>query len=150
LSQASIVSVAPVVNRAGELGPSRGLAGLPKWSGNFSANYSSGPFTFIVQERFVGSGNYSNSFNTDRYNLPGARITYVSDNSIPAAFYTDMTLRYKFAGAGADMELYGIVTNVLDEDPKIAPALTVNMEQTISRLYDQIGRRFTVGLRFQF
>jgi outer membrane receptor protein involved in Fe transport len=150
LSQASIISTAPVINRAGEIGPTRGLAGLPKWSGTFSASYSEGPFNAVIEERFVGSGKYGNSFNTDKYNLPGTPITYVSNNDISAAFYTDLTLRYKFRGFGGGVELYGMVNNLFNQAPKIAPNLTVNMEQTVSRLYDVLGRRFTVGLRFQF
>jgi iron complex outermembrane receptor protein len=150
LSQASIISTAPVINRAGEIGPTRGLAGLPKWSGTLSAGYSQGPFNAVIEERFVGSGTYGNAFNTSEYNLAGTPVVYVSDNNISATYYTDLTLRYKLDGFGGRIELYAIVNNLLDQDPKIAPNLTVNMEQTVSRLYDVLGRRFTVGARFQF
>jgi hypothetical protein len=55
------------------------------------------------------------------------------------------------------MELFAVVNNLLDADPKIAPPLTTGAvvsgggaSITNPVFYDAIGRRYRVGLRFQF
>lgn len=147
LSTASI-SNAPAIDRAGDVGSENG--GLPHWSGRLNIKYSNGPFSINVQERYVGPGKFDNTYNTDRYNAPGVPITYINDNRIKARAYTDLTLRYQFQAGGAEVEAFGIVTNVLDQAPPIVPILRGVMTQTNFFLYDVLGRTYTAGMKFKF
>lgn len=148
----------PTIDRAGQVGVGAGgtagsttlIGGVPKWAGQATLDYERGPFSFIVQERFVGGGKYDNTFDTDKYNAPGVPITYISDNDIKGRAYTAVTLKYRLEDFGGQMEMYGIVNNLFDQDPPIAPALAGNMPQTNAALYDVLGRRYTVGLRMKF
>jgi iron complex outermembrane receptor protein len=146
LSSASAISEAPPIDRAGQLGG----GGVPDWSGQLQANFTQDGFTFLVRERFVGAGKLNTTYNTDKYNVPGAPTFYINDNTVSSVFYTDITLRKKFDVSGGEIEMFGTVTNLFDQDPPVAPALNITMEPTNNALYDVLGRRFTVGARFEF
>ena len=52
---------------------------------------------------------------------------------------------------GAERRGFGQVTNLFDVDPPITPAyigLSEHAAQSNASLYDVLGRRFTMGVRF--
>lgn len=145
----------PAIDKAGEVGApasgSSGIYGIPHWSGTISATYANRGFTAYLQGRYVGGGNYDNTFNTDRYNAPGQPITYINDNHISGRFYTDLTLRHDFSGSLSGLQIFGTVENLFDVDPPIDPSRASTLPtQTNGYLYDTIGRRFTMGARINF
>ena len=46
--------------------------------------------------------------------------------------------------------MFGVVNNILDKNPPVAPSTFQNSLATNNTLYDVIGRNFVAGLRFRF
>lgn len=132
-------------NAAGQ--PTRKLAGtadfaltpLPKWRGVFNVGYTNGGLTAGIQERYIGSFDRSH-------------VQAYTDNRMPAIFYTDMNVSYKIPNKFGEVELFGVINNLFDQKPPLAPAV-----QTAPGLfppyyvntYSLIGRTVTAGVRFK-
>ena len=114
----------------------------PKWQGVASINYDHGPFGLFVQERFIGSGTF------DKRLVEGVTI---NDNSVPARFYTDATVRFRLEDTAGKPEFFMTVNNLFDRDPPLAPLqLGTITRPTNFLLYDVVGRYYTAGFRFRF
>jgi outer membrane receptor protein involved in Fe transport len=130
----------PTIDRAGQTGPCSDNC-APKWQGNANITVSQGPLTFFVQERFIGAGKYNTTYGPAEIN----------DNTIDAAFYTDIRLGYDFGLGGGEFQLYASVTNLFDRDPSIAPSgLPFGTTHTNTNLFDVIGRRYTLGVSARY
>ncbi len=69
---------------------------------------------------------------------------------MPAVWYTDMTLNYKF-GKTHHYEAFLTVNNLLDKDPPAVPTFFFyGTLATNYQLYDVLGRNYTAGVRFRF
>ncbi|MGH8445841.1 MAG: TonB-dependent receptor plug domain-containing protein [Solimonas sp.] len=123
------------IDRTGEVG----LSSNPRWAGNLSATYSSGPWIGFVQERMVGGGRYDNSRQEGRT---------IDKNNIGTVFYTDATLAYT-VGSERTFQLYLTINNLLDRDPPIIPMGSPIFFPTNNGLYDIMGRYFTAGVKFE-
>ncbi len=122
---------------------SNGCGINPEWRGRLSANYDIGRFGIYLQERYIASAK-----NNPNY-VDGVDITFTD---VPAVWYTDMTLSFQLPQLrGGDGEVYFNVTNVFDQDP---PVTTISsrswIEPTETDIYDALGRRFTLGVRYQW
>jgi len=78
----------------------------------------------------------------------------VADNTVPSVIYVNLSASYKWDVPGGRIELFGNVQNLFDRDPPIVPAVfDASLAQTSSQynagLFDLLGRRFTVGVRFR-
>ncbi|HEX7080509.1 MAG TPA: TonB-dependent receptor [Gammaproteobacteria bacterium] len=149
LDENSITNIgAPTDNEAGDI-----LAGLPRWKATAGVNYSNGPFSVYVQERYIGSG-YRNNDDLEGNVTPPPGFTdaTISDNTIESTLYTDMRLSYTFTRGGAEWEIYGNVNNVFDEEPPIVAGFFnfFGSTQVNEALYDVLGRRFTAGFTFRY
>jgi outer membrane receptor protein involved in Fe transport len=63
-----------------------------------------------------------------------------------------MRLSYDITIGSTTVQLYGVVNNIFDKAPPLAPSyvgLSSAPIQTNQSLYDVLGRRFTVGLKLQ-
>ena len=136
------------IDRAGQTGiqQSDGFAySYPEFKWTVNATYTNGPFTAFLQGRYIGSGKEENAL------VEGVNI---DDNSVDAAFYTDLTLSYDFeVGNNVSVQAFGTVTNLFDEDPPATAYWSVFLGhgyQTNTALFDQLGCRFTAGLRVSF
>jgi outer membrane receptor protein involved in Fe transport len=90
-----------------------------------------------VSERFIGAVN--------RETPP----TTIDLNRTPAAYYTNVTLRYELPHTVGSPELYLTVNNLFNQAPRIT---ATNAGQgadylVTSGLYDVIGRYFTFGVK---
>src|SRR5690606_3381630 len=99
-------------------------------------------------ERFISSGVLNK-----RYNLPGQRPD-VLDNTVPSVIYVSLAGSYSWDMAGGRIELFGDVQNLLDRNPPLVPSVfDASLAQTGSQynasLFDLLGRRFTLGVRFR-
>jgi iron complex outermembrane recepter protein len=126
-----------------------GVGVLPEDAITGTLTYVSGPFNFSASARYIGNGNYNN-----RYNLPTAARPDIADNTIGSVTYLNLSGGYTWEVYGGKLELYGDVQNLLDRDPPIVPAqfdasLGQTGSQVNSGLFDLLGRRFTVGVRFR-
>lgn len=129
-------------DRAGQTGvqQSNGAPyGLPDFKATGQVTYSNGGFSAFVQGRYIGSGAQENT-------LPVSAL-----NSVDSAFYVDLRLSHTFElGSSTEFELFGAVTNLTDQDPPITPYFSTfgaHPMQSNSVLFDQLGRRFTVGFK---
>lgn len=129
------------VDRAGEVGNGRlNSFNVPKWRWNVIAGYSVDRLEINLIERYVGGGKFDNTYTA----------ADINDNSVDARFYTDVSGSFDIATTpgGQPVQLFGIVKNLFDKDPPIAPQ--VSAIPTNATLYDTIGRTFKVGLRMSF
>jgi outer membrane receptor protein involved in Fe transport len=139
------------VDRAGETGGTApGFASLPEWKHTLSAGYARGPFNVYLQGRYIDSGLLSATNNV--LNAQTGSVLYnVADNTVDSVFYVDGRVSWTFDTANGEIELYGNVNNLLDEDPPVTAAwgaFGANSTQTNSALFDLLGRRYMIGVRF--
>jgi outer membrane receptor protein involved in Fe transport len=125
-----------------------GVGVLPKDAVTAIQTYSAGDFSLSLSERYIGSGVYNK-----RYNLPGARPD-VEDNTVPAVVYVNLNASYTWKMMGGSLQLFGNVQNLFDKDPPITAtvfdaSLAQVGNQVNAGLFDLLGRRFTVGLKFK-
>lgn len=133
---------APLIDRAGQ---TAFLFEYPKDKFTTNVTYSNGRFTAFLQMRWIDEGI------RDALEVEGVDI---DDNSIDSVTYTDLNLRYELETAGnGEWELFASVNNLTDEDPPVVANFGffgANATQTNAGLYDLIGRRYAVGVRFSF
>lgn len=128
---------APTTNVAGQVG-------LPEDTVTANLTYSTGAFSAFVQGRYIGD--------TLR-NVTHVEGVRIDDNSIDSAIYVDLRLGYTWDMAGGRMEVYGNVLNLLDEAPALVPAfdtLSASSIETAPGVFDALGRRYTIGVRFRY
>jgi outer membrane receptor protein involved in Fe transport len=133
-------------NFAGQVG----AGSLPSDAITAILSYGAGPFHLNLSARHIGNG-----VNNAAWNLPNARPN-VDDNTIGSVTYLNLEGGYGWDKAGGKVELYVDVQNLLDRDPPMIPQLfdstlgqQINNGGTNSGLYDLLGRRFTLGVRFR-
>jgi iron complex outermembrane receptor protein len=81
--------------------------------------------------------------------IPGVQT--INDNSIGGIFYMDVNLTYTVPVPG-ELTVYGEVTNALDRAPPTTAA-AFGRTGSVSlnpQLYDVIGRRYVLGVRYKF
>jgi iron complex outermembrane recepter protein len=108
-----------------------------------SATYENGGFTGFLRGRYIGAGVVDNSFTAND----------IARNRVPARFYLDGTLSYRFSDVRGAPELYLAVDNLLDKAPPTVAPLAANPflnTGTSPGLYDAIGRSFRFGVRTRF
>jgi outer membrane receptor protein involved in Fe transport len=126
----------------GAIGSSCGI--YPKIRARVSAKYDIGRFGFYIQERYIHKGMRNPNFVTG---------VDISDNSVPAVSYTDMTLTVGLgAWLDADGEIYFNVTNLFDKDPPPTNSTAGRswIDPTEEEIYDLLGRRYLLGARFKW
>jgi iron complex outermembrane recepter protein len=110
---------------------------IPRLRWNANATYRQGAWTAYLAGRFVDGGKYSHKLDIDQ-------------PDVDSRFYVDASLTWNFGGSN-DIQLYGVVKNVFDKDPPVAPStFFLSPLATNPVLYDVIGRTFTMGARFKF
>jgi len=134
-----------VVDRAGQTGiqQSDGAPyGLPKFKLTGNLSYANGGFSTFLQGRYIGSGKQENALGDSPL------------NKVASAFYLDLRLTQKVAfGQNSEIEIFGAVTNLTDKAPPLTPywsAFGAHPFQANSVLFDQLGRRFTMGAKLNF
>ncbi len=131
---------------------------------NTSFTYSYDTFSVFLQARWTDGGLLDRTFvessrvlpNTARpspiVTLCGTNTCTIDDNSIASITYVDLRLGKTF-GDNDQLEVYGNVNNLLDREPNITAGavgrtgvgLGVN-----AGLYDILGRRYTIGVNYEF
>jgi outer membrane receptor protein involved in Fe transport len=117
---------------------------LPELKITGSVNYRNGPMSGFFQLRWIDEGI------RDTLHTEGNQI---DNNTIDSALYADMNLRYEFELEQGFIEVFGNISNVFDEDPPVTPSFALfggSSNQTNSGLFDLLGRRYTIGLRYTF
>jgi iron complex outermembrane receptor protein len=120
-----------------------GVAGLSADRVTGTVGYELGPFSALWQARYLSSQARS-----------GNPIQIYADPDLPAIWYHDLNLTYRFKTAGHDLQAYVIVTNLFDQQPRISPSTTFAGIPGFGSPYvlgdDPVGRYYTVGLRMKY
>ncbi len=135
---------APVMQEAG----TTGNLPLPRLQLNFGVNYAQGPYSVFVNERFISSG--KREWNDNEPALGGEII---NDDHISSALYTDLNLAYTMSTKNeTEWQVYLNVQNALNRAP---PRVFIysgfnGTTDTNRALFDVLGRRFVLGVKFSF
>ena len=136
-------SALPGVNRAGDDGP----AGVPSWviDGDVSVNW--GPVGVHAEGRYISAGKYDATLIGPQD--PGYSILLpnsINTNRVPSRFMTNLGVTFDLVDRGSrKVELFGNVYNLFDV---LAPPLWNGNNNGV--YYDNIGRRYRMGVRASF
>ncbi|WP_084238798.1 TonB-dependent receptor domain-containing protein [Sphingomonas asaccharolytica] len=114
--------------------------GQPRWKGNFDLTYSGGPLRLGAYVRYIGGGKFRTIY-VDNVDLP------TSQNRVKGRAYVDLSASYKIT---KNIELYGKIDNLLNQDPPVAPNSIIAPTVSNSQMYDKIGRYYVSGVRIRF
>jgi len=128
------------VDRAGQTGLG---SGAPDLQASLNLTYQRGGLAVTLQERFINGGKYDATW------VEGVDI---DDNNIDSSLITNLQIGY-----GGDLTSRGSyrvslnVSNLFDEDPPLAASFGfTGSTQTNSSLFDIYGRRYNLGVTFDF
>ncbi|MFK8018170.1 MAG: TonB-dependent receptor [Pseudomonadales bacterium] len=130
----------------GEFGGTTGGldAGPQEWRALSSARYSNDRLTLSLRHRFIGEGVI------DAQWVSGVDV---DDNKVDSVNYFDFTAAYKLTLGNMDVEVFGNIDNLFDEDPpRVAfdGGTALDDIGAANSFHDLIGRYFRVGLRTAF
>ena len=136
-------SALPGINRAGEDGPS----GIPSWIVDAEASLSWGRFGVDVQGRYISAGKYDATLVGPED--PGYSILLpnsINRNRVPSRFLTNLGLTFDLIERGSHkVQLFANVYNLFNV---LAPPLWNGNNNAV--YYDNIGRRYRMGVRVSF
>jgi iron complex outermembrane receptor protein len=126
-----------------------GVGVLPEDAVTAIQTYSIGDFSLSLTERYISSGIYNK-----RYNLPTAARPDVEGNTVPSVIYVSLSASYSWDVAGGNLQLFGNIQNLFDKDPPVTAgvfdaSLAQVGNQVNAGLFDLLGRRFTLGVKFK-
>jgi len=148
-------------DRAGQVGT--GFS-LPQNKVTTAITYSNGPFTSFLQARWIDGGLLDRTFMESTGPVPaaarplgsplllcGTSVCTIDDNSVPSVTYWDARIANTF-GEDDNLEVYFNVNNLTDKEPPLTPGTVgrVGVGVGISSLHDLLGRRYTVGMNYEF
>ncbi|MET0292474.1 MAG: TonB-dependent receptor, partial [Steroidobacteraceae bacterium] len=116
--------------------------GAPRWQANLSLAYRRDTLQVSIQQQLISAGIYSAQFAV-------AGPSAIDDNTIGSVTYTNLRADWN-PPAWPQLTLFGHVANVFDRAPPaggdwgFAGSLPTN-----ESLFDPIGRRVTLGVRYE-
>lgn len=122
---------------------------LPRVQLNLGVNYAQGPYSVFINERFISSGRREWNDNEPG---PLGGVT-INDDHIASALYTDLNLAYTLSGpSSSEWQVYLNVANALNRAPPRVPIFSGfgGTTDTNRALFDVLGRRFVLGVKFSF
>lgn len=133
-----------VTDRAGETGG----GGVPEWLANAYLTYANGPLSMTLSGRYISDGIFNALWTgPDSPNYSVTRPLTINDNTVGSAFYLNLNGSYNMTIMDQSVQLFASVTNLADREPPSAPSATY---PTNPVYFDQIGRTYRVGVRFQY
>ena len=142
-----------VTDRTGQTGADQiSLVYLPyaDFKATGGITYRNGGFSTLIQARHIGAGLQDACGVAGRCPLPQPRI--IEDNTVSAVTYVDLRVGYEFDLGGAELEVFGNVTNLGDASPPLTPTYSAFQgysTQFNPAVYDVLGRRYTVGVKLR-
>jgi outer membrane receptor protein involved in Fe transport len=120
-----------------------GVAGLSADRVSSTVGYELGPVSIDWQARYLSSQARS-----------GNPLQIYAGPDLPAIWYHDLNVSYRFRTAGHDLQAFFIVNNLFNQAPRISPSTTFTGIPGFGSQYvtgdDPIGRYYTVGLRMRY
>lgn len=131
-----------------------------------SLTYTNGPWSGFLQARWIDGGILDRTRLESDVAIPasqrpansnlslctgGSTICTLDDNSVPSMVYWDARIGGNF-GARENIEVYLNINNLLDREPNITPGTVgrTGIGTGVIGLYDILGRRYTVGVNYEF
>ncbi|MBO9581458.1 MAG: TonB-dependent receptor [Sphingobium sp.] len=131
------------VNRAGD----DGLSGVPSWVVDGFASLTFQRLTLNLQGHFISAGKYDASLlgpEDSGYSVTATNS--INTNRVPSRLYTNIGASFDLIKTGSrKLQLYGNITNLFDVMP---PPLWNGNNNSV--YYDVIGRRYRMGIRYDF
>jgi outer membrane receptor protein involved in Fe transport len=142
-----------VTNPATGTSDSAGSGGIPKWKGILQATYNSGPYSITAMGRWYGTSVVAQNGNTG--NLASAANALLYDPAhfeVPFTAYLDLRGNYKW---NDNISFFGAIDNFFNTPPALVPTTATTAGQgnfygTTTSVYDQLGRNFRLGVRFNY
>jgi iron complex outermembrane receptor protein len=141
-------------NWEGQSGPVGSFGGFntsPNWQATAWLTYDRARFSTTLETRYIGSG----SLNAQRFESPpgaasNTQLFSMTTNSVDDRYYLAWSGSYDFGEVlgSSSVQLFWAITNLLDEEPPVAPG--GNVYPTNPVFFDTIGRRYRIGARFGF
>ena len=116
----------------------------PGFKATGSLTYRNGAFSGLIQGRYTSDGVHDVSA------FASPQTVFLESNTVDDVLYVDLRLGYELDLAGADLEVFGNVTNLFDADPPLTPSYSAFLgysTQHNASVHDVLGRRFTVGVK---
>jgi iron complex outermembrane recepter protein len=148
--------------------------GLPEWKITTNLTYNIDNYSLFLQGRWIGDGIVDRTRVESTVAIPGAvpagsilaacnrtvggvvtpYICTIDDNSVPSNFYMDARITGRF-GEDQNLEVFANIQNLLDRDPLVTPGTTAVGRTGVGSnintgLYDILGRRYTIGVNYEF
>lgn len=137
-------------DRAGMTGiPVSQSPGIPDWVLDATINYEQDWFGMTLQAHYIAEGKYDVTLIGP--DDPGYDISLpnsINDNTVSDFLTFTLSTRFTVADVmGGEVQFYTVIDNLFDADPPLAPGST---GYTNGVLFDQVGRRYRAGFRFNF
>lgn len=130
---------------------------VPDWRFTASASWSNADWSGSLTARGVSSGVYNNYYIECSNNCPvsNTRNVTVSENDIKGAVYFDASVSktLRFGDEGSSANVFLNVRNLLNKDPAVVGqygSYADTLSPANPRLYDVLGRVFSLGVRVEF
>lgn len=161
---------AALVDYAGQTGTSAfaDFANGPKWQINGMLTYSLANFSTTLTMRYVPSGSlnatwigpddprYAGLIAASTSNATTAvPLNTVNDNTVKSRTYMGLAATYRipFGSSDGSWEVFGVINNLLDKDPPVAPGGNTGPGTnypTNPVYFDTLGAQFRMGVRVTF
>jgi iron complex outermembrane recepter protein len=70
---------------------------------------------------------------------------------VPSMNWTNISLSYDILNEGTRrVQIFGTINNIFDKNPPVTPNTGVTGAQSDAGVFDVLGRRYQVGLRFSY
>jgi outer membrane receptor protein involved in Fe transport len=144
----------PPINYHGQSGPVASFGGFntsPDWRANAWLTYTLDRFSTTLEAQYVGDGTLNATWTESPPGDPSnTQLNTVTDNSVEDRVYFALSGSYAIAAAddGRSVEVFGVINNLFDEDPPVAPG--GNLYPTNPVYFDTLGARFRAGVRITF
>jgi len=115
----------------------------PSWIVQASLDWMQGPWSLDLNSRYVAGGRYNAIYTAA--DLDSAHLNIASNITF------NTSVHYTFRSVPGTPELYLQVQNLFDKAPPVVPGgASLIGFQTLSSLYDTMGRFFSAGVRVTF
>lgn len=142
-----------IQNRGGavdeQMGQISGAVLLPQDKVSAIMTYTNGPWSGTVMGRYIGDGKLDRLLTESAVAIPG--VSTIDNNHVGSVFYTDLSLSFQPTSVEG-LRVFGTINNLFDRSPPLTPQaiLRTGPAEVSPAIHDQIGRRFTLGLRYEF
>lgn len=129
----------------GETRDNAGTVELPRFSATALLGYRRNDFMATLSGRFLDD--------RVQFSAPVPATSLLDDNSVASALYFNLRLAWDYpAWYDRRYTLYVDVTNLLDRDPPVVATYSdfFGASAFVSGQHDALGRRYTLGVAFEF